>query len=90
MCFPLLRGTNANLVLSEALSPLLMMLFQEELERQTWLAGGMRQTAPAQRMVDFTRKKLSFDLPECSYAAGVVSSPLHFWMPDFVVGRLAQ
>lgn len=71
-------------------NPLLMMLFQEELERQTWLAGGMRQTAPAQRMVDFTRKKLSFDLPECSYSAGVVSSPLHFWMPDFVVGRLAQ
>lgn len=70
--------------------PLLMMYFQEQLERQTWLAGGMHQTAPAQRMVDFTRKKLSFDLPECSYSAGVVSSPLHFWMPEFVTSRLQQ
>ena len=50
----------------------------------------MRQTAPAQRMADFTRKKLSYDLPATSYSPGVVSSPLHFWMPSFITGRLAQ
>ncbi len=40
--------------------------FQEELERQCWLQGGRQQIAPAQRMLDFTRKKLSYDLPESS------------------------
>lgn len=72
------------------LSALSMMHFQEELERQSWLQGGRRQTAPAQRMVDFTRKKLSYDLPESSYSPGLVSSPLHFWMPDFITKRLSQ
>lgn len=48
-----------------------------------------RQTAPAQRMLDFTRKKLSFDLPESSYNPGLISSPLHFWMPDFISKRLS-
>ena len=65
---------------------LVMMYFQEKMERECWLAGGMRQTAPAQRMADFTRKKLSYDLPATSYSPGVVSSPLHFWMPSFITG----
>lgn len=69
---------------------LAMMYFQEKLERECWLAGGMKQTAPAQRMMDFTRKKLSYDLPQTSYSPGVVSSPLHFWMPSFITERLAQ
>lgn len=64
--------------------------FQEELERQCWLQGGRRQTAPAQRMEDFTRRKLSYDLPESSYSPGLVSSPLHFWMPEFITRRLAE
>lgn len=63
--------------------------FQEELERQCWLQGGRQQIAPAQRMLDFTRKKLSYDLPESSYAPGLISSPLHFWMPDFISRRLS-
>ena len=40
-------------------------------------------------MLDFTRKKLSFDLPESSYNPGLISSPLHFWMPDFISKRLS-
>ncbi|NDW12193.1 FAD-binding protein [Bacteroides sp. 214] len=70
-------------------NPLKMLEFQEELERQAWLQGGMKQTAPAQRMLDFTRKKLSFDLPESSYTPGLVSSPLHFWLPEFISKRLS-
>ena len=50
----------------------------------------MRQTAPSQRMVDFTRKKLSYDLPATSYSPGLVSSPLHFWMPSFLSERLSK
>lgn len=67
-----------------------MMRFQEKLEQLCWQQGNMRQTAPAQRMMDFTRKKLSYDLPETSYSPGLVSSPLHFWMPKFVGERLSQ
>lgn len=69
---------------------LALMHLQEELEHQCWLQGGMKQTAPAQRMVDFTRKKLSYDLPESSYSPGLVSSPLHFWMPSFISDRLSK
>ena len=54
------------------------MYFQEALEASCWQQGNMRQTAPSQRMVDFTRKKLSYDLPDSSYSPGLVSSPLHF------------
>ena len=71
-------------------SQLSMMYFQEALERLCWQQGNMKQTAPAQRMADFTRKKLSYDLPESSYAPGLVSSPLHFWMPPFIADRLSK
>lgn len=70
--------------------PLKMMCFQEELERNCWQQGNMRQTAPAQRMSDFVNGRLSYDLPRSSYAPGLISSPLHFWMPKAVVTRLQQ
>ena len=70
--------------------PLTMMYFQEALEASCWQQGNMRQTAPSQRMVDFTRKKLSYDLPDSSYSPGLVSSPLHFWMPAFITDRLSK
>ena len=71
-------------------SPLALMAFQERLEEVCWLNGGMKQTAPAQRMADFVNKKNSFDLPESSYTPGLLASPLHFWMPEFVTGRLRE
>lgn len=69
---------------------LAMMRFQEKLEQICWQQGNMRQTAPSQRMLDFTRKKLSYDLPATSYSPGLVSSPLHFWMPSFLSERLSK
>ena len=69
---------------------LAMMRFQEKLEQICWQQGNMRQTAPSQRMVDFTRKKLSYDLPATSYSPGLVSSPLHFWIPPFLSERLSK
>lgn len=71
-------------------SVLAMMQFQEKLEQICWQQANMRQTAPAQRMVDFTRKKLSYDLPVTSYSPGIISSPLHFWMPEFISRRLSK
>ncbi|MCD8166290.1 MAG: NAD(P)/FAD-dependent oxidoreductase [Bacteroides sp.] len=69
---------------------LALLRFQEELEKQCWLQGSMKQTAPAQRMEDFTRKKLGNSLPVSSYQPGLIASPLHFWMPDFITGRLSE
>ena len=82
------KRLTVNNEAEETFPELAVLHFQEELERQCWLQGGRRQTAPAQRMVDFTRKKLSYDLPESSYSPGLISSPLHFWMPEFIAGRL--
>ncbi|WP_405372209.1 NAD(P)/FAD-dependent oxidoreductase [Phocaeicola sp.] len=72
------------------LNVLSIMRFQEQLEQLCWQQGNMRQTAPSQRMVDFTQKKLSYDLPKSSYSPGLVSSPLHFWMPPFISERLSK
>ena len=67
-----------------------VMRFQEELERSCWQQGNMKQTAPAQRMADFVNKRLSYDLPKSSYAPGLISSPLHFWMPQSISHRLQE
>lgn len=75
---------------SETDNALKMMDFQAQLERDCWQQGNRRQTAPAQRMADFVNKRLSFDLPKSSYAPGLISSPLHFWMPPFIAKRLQE
>ena len=96
---PANRGTkwsNAGMVVQinpediEGDDLLRMMHFQEQLEKDTWQQGNMRQTAPAQRMADFVNKRLSYDLPASSYAPGLISSPLHFWLPDNITTRLQQ
>ena len=70
--------------------PLRVMAFQEQMERDCWQQGNRRQTAPAQRMADFVNNRLSYDLPRSSYAPGLISSPLHFWMPKTISHRLQE
>ena len=67
-----------------------VMRFQEQLERMCWQQGNRQQTAPAQRMTDFVNGRLSFDLPKSSYAPGLISSPLHFWLPKIISSRLQE
>lgn len=67
-----------------------VMRFQEAVEVSCWQQGNMRQTAPAQRMADFVNGRLSYDLPKSSYAPGLISSPLHFWLPPFISKRLQE
>lgn len=67
-----------------------VMAYQEQLERLCWQQGNYKQTAPAQRMADFVNRRLSFDLPKSSYTPGLISSPLHFWMPSEVSDRLRK
>ncbi len=70
--------------------PLRVMHWQQQLERECWQQANMRQTAPAQRMADFVKGRLSYDLPKSSYAPGLLSSPLHFWLPAGIGSRLRQ
>ena len=51
--------------------------FQEELEKLAFINGGSGLVAPAQRLLDFVKGKLSKTLPETSYHPGIISSPLH-------------
>ena len=47
--------------------------FQKQIERQAWIFGGKTQSAPAQRLEDFTQDKISTNLPNCSYQPGLTS-----------------
>ena len=96
---PASRGTqwsNSGMVVElrpediEGDDVLRVLRYQEELERMCWQQANMKQTAPAQRMDDFVNGRLSYDLPRSSYAPGLVSSPLHFWMPKPIASRLQQ
>ncbi|RUL58986.1 NAD(P)/FAD-dependent oxidoreductase [Prevotella koreensis] len=90
------RWSNSGMVVElrpedvEGTNTLRMMHYQERLEELCWQQGNMRQTAPAQRMIDFVDKRVSYDLPESSYAPGIISSPIHFWLPDFISNRLRE
>ncbi len=68
--------------------PLAALSFQKEIERLAWVAGGKRQTAPAQRLTDFVDGKVSTSLPETSYQPGVISTDMKEVLPDFVHERL--
>ncbi len=64
--------------------------YQEKVERDAFLNGGKGLEAPAQRLTDFIKGRLSSSLPETSYRPGVVSSPMHFWLPDEIAHRLQK
>lgn len=63
--------------------------FQEKLESMAYLNSGNGQVAPAQQLADFVKGKLSATLPPSSYHPGLVSSPLHFWLPHNI-GKYLQ
>lgn len=67
-----------------------LLKLQEDLEHLAWKKGGKSQTAPAQRLCDFIEGRISVDLPASSYSPGVVSSPLHQWLPPFIYRRLRE
>lgn len=78
-----------------------LLKFQEDVEKKMFeysAANSMPDAdgnvnalcAPAQRMVDFCEEQVSGTLPETSYRPGVISSPLHELLPDFVASRLQK
>lgn len=69
--------------------PLAGMHYQQMVEQNAWNAGGGKLVAPAQRVTDFTNKKLSSSLPKCSYLPGITSGLMHDVLPKEVANSLA-
>lgn len=73
-----------------SVDPLVLLDFQREVEQRAFQAGGGRQVAPAQRMVDFVEGRISSDLPANSYKPGTKSVDLSTVLPAFVTQALRQ
>lgn len=73
---------------ASANDPLLLMQFQEAVERKAFQAGGGKFVAPAQRMADFCDRRTSTTLPDCSYLPGLNSADLSQVLPDFIYKSL--
>ncbi|MEZ5045467.1 MAG: FAD-binding protein [Chitinophagaceae bacterium] len=71
-------------------SPLSGLSFQHEVESKAFSVGGGNFVAPAQRMVDFTKNKLSNTLPINSYLPGTKSALLSEVLPSFVYEALSK
>jgi len=74
----------------EHLGPLAGLEFQRNIEHQAWIAGGKTQKVPAQRMIDFSKKRVSSDLPQTSYQPGIVSQELGDVFPKFISDALRK
>jgi hypothetical protein len=64
--------------------------FQKSVEQKMFQAGNGSQAAPASRLTDFVRSKISADLPDTSYIPGLISAPLHQILPQSIFSRLQQ
>ncbi|MCK5847343.1 MAG: NAD(P)/FAD-dependent oxidoreductase [Bacteroidales bacterium] len=64
--------------------------FQEYFENLTFDKGGEGQIAPAQRLIDFVKGRVSSSLPDTSYHPGIISSPMHKWLPKHLRHRLQE
>jgi len=94
------RWSNAGIVVSvepgdipdyEKYGVLAQMEFQSAIEKAAFKFDGKNDiVAPAQRMTDFLKGKISQNLPKSSYYPGTLSSPLDEILPKFITSRLKQ
>jgi uncharacterized FAD-dependent dehydrogenase len=66
------------------------MEFQKAIEQKAWQLAGETQKVPAQRMVDFTQKKISSSIPKTSYVPGTTSVELGGVFPDFLTQTMRE
>jgi uncharacterized FAD-dependent dehydrogenase len=66
------------------------MYFQQEIEQKAFQCGGGKFVAPAQRLEDFIRNKISASLPDCSYLPGIHSADLRKVLPGSIHARLKE
>lgn len=69
-------------------NPLAGIDFQLKVEQESFKHAEKTQQAPALRLTDFVRGKISSNLPETSYIPGLTISPLFEWMPQHISKRL--
>lgn len=62
--------------------------FQKSVEKIAFESGGGTQRAPAQRITDFVKGKISDSLPKTSYIPGTISTPLNELLPPVIVNGL--
>ncbi|WP_343707568.1 FAD-dependent protein [Flavobacterium sp.] len=66
------------------------MEFQKNIEQKAWHLAGETQKVPAQRMIDFTKSKVSADIPKTSYVPGTTSVELGQVFPGFLTQIMRQ
>ena len=64
--------------------------YQKALETASCRAGGGMQKAPAQKVEDFLKGRVSASLLPTSYHPGIVSHPLHELLPKGIVWRMRE
>ena len=64
--------------------------FQKSIEQKAWQLAGQTQKVPAQRMIDFTKSKISADIPKTSYVPGTTSVELGQVFPGFLTQILRE
>lgn len=70
--------------------PLAGLEFQKTIEQKAWQLAGKSQKVPAQKMVDFSVKKVSHSIPKTSYVPGTESVELGNVFPDFLTEILRK
>jgi uncharacterized FAD-dependent dehydrogenase len=64
------------------------LAFQQAVELRVFQAGDGSQKAPAQRMTDFVKGKISSSLPGTSYIPGLFAANLQELLPPFIYQKL--
>jgi uncharacterized FAD-dependent dehydrogenase len=93
------RYANSGIVVSveepdflsfKKFGPLAGMHFQASVEQNACKLAGGKQTAPAQRLVDFVDKRNSTSLPGSSYQPGLLACTMDEVLPPFIAEALRQ
>ncbi len=75
---------SADLKEFKSFGPLAGMKFQEQVEQAVFNHGDGSQRAPALRLDDFLRQKVSTTLPHSSYIPQIYAAPLYDILPTFI------
>ncbi|MCH5246671.1 MAG: FAD-dependent oxidoreductase [Muribaculaceae bacterium] len=90
------RWANSGMVVEilpddiEGENPLKMLEYQEKIEKIFYEASNRTQKAPAQRMEDFVKGRLSKDLESTSYAPGLIPTRVDELLPVEISSRLKK
>ena len=60
------------------------------MEQAMFQFGDGSQKAPAQRMTDFVKNKISIDLPKSSYIPGLIEAPVDELLPKSITQKLQK